>query len=149
MEGLGWTIDRTAGLVTVRGMGVFDLPFAMSFQEMVRAGGMVRYCKLFDLRLADIRLSNDDLQAMVASTRLFSATTAGPIAVVVGRNPPPLLVDMAVLLKNRIGRRRRLHLFIDEAEARQWLASEEALARLSRELSRRPHLGVASFARVS
>jgi hypothetical protein len=35
-----------------------------------------------------------------------------------------LLLDMAILLKNRVGHRRRLRLFTSEVEARLWLASE-------------------------
>jgi hypothetical protein len=124
MGTLGWKIYRPAGLVIVRGVGVYDLSFATSFRETMRAEGAVGYCKLLDLSRADIQLSSDDLNTMAASTRLAGPTTAGPIAIVVGRMPPPLLVDMAILLKHRIGDRRRLRLFIDETGAREWLASE-------------------------
>ncbi|TAJ97434.1 MAG: hypothetical protein EPO41_03245 [Reyranella sp.] len=124
MGTLGWKIYRPAGLVVVRGVGVFDLSFATAFRETMRAEGAVGYCKLFDLSRADIQLSSDDLNIMAASTRLTGPTIAGPIAILVGRTPPPLLVDMAVLLKHRIGDRRRLRLFTDETDAREWLASE-------------------------
>lgn len=124
MGTLGWTICRPESLVTVRGVGVFDLPFVTSFRQAMRAEGTGGFCKLFDLTRADIQLSSHDLQTMVARSWSCSATTAGPIAIVVGRTPPPLLVDMAVLLKHRIGDCRRLRLFIDETDAREWLASE-------------------------
>lgn len=138
MGTLGWTIHRPEGLAIVRGVGVFDLSFITSFREAMRAQGAVGYCKLFELSRADIQLSSDDLQAIVASTRFTGATTAGPIAIVVGRTPPPLLVDMAILLKHRIGDRRRLRLFTDERDAREWLSFEGPITGLSNELFRLP-----------
>lgn len=138
MGALGWTINRTEGLVTVRGMGVYDLSFAMSLGTAMWAEGAVGYCKLLDLSTADIRLSSEDLQTMVASTRLAGATTAGPIAIVLGHDPDPLLLDMAVLLKSRIGNCRRLRVFTDEWTAREWLSSEARIVYLSSKLSRLP-----------
>ena len=124
MSALNWTIHRTQGLVVIRGVGVFDLPFMASFREAMRAEGAAGYCKLFDLSRADIQLSRDDLEIMAARTRLADALRSGPIAIMLGHNPPPLLVDMAILLMNRIGKRRRLRLFTNESEARLWLSSE-------------------------
>ena len=135
MAALGWRISEPERLVAVRGVGLFDFAFISSFREAMRAhGAAVGYRKLFDLSRADIDLSNEDMQTMVASTRLTAAMTAGPIAIVLGRTPPPLLVDMAVLLKDRIGSRRRLRLFTDETLARQWLFSEVVTARPSDEV---------------
>ncbi|WP_295140398.1 hypothetical protein [uncultured Reyranella sp.] len=148
MGKLGWTIDREEGLVTVRGAGVYDLAFATSLRLAMWAEGTVGYRKLLDLSRADIRLTSEDLETMVASTRSAGATIAGPIAIVLGQDPDPLLLDMAVLLKSRIGNRRRLRVFTEEAAARHWLSSEAGIAELSGALSRRPHLGVANFARV-
>lgn len=105
------------------------------------AEGAVGYGKLLDLSRADIRLSSDDLQTMVATTRLAGATTAGPIAIFLGEDPDPVLLDMAVLLKSRIGNRRRLRVFTDEWTARQWLSAEARIAYLSNELSRLPLKG--------
>jgi len=124
MGTLGWKIYRPAGLVIVSGVGVYDLSFATSFRETMRAEGTVGYCKLFDLSRADIQLSSDDLQTMVAQTRLPDPVKSGPIAIILGHEPPPLLVDMAILMKTRLGNRRRLRLFTDEAEARRWLSTE-------------------------
>lgn len=112
------------------------------------AEGSVGYRKLLDLSRADIRLTSEDLETMVASTRSAGATIAGPIAIVLGQDPDPLLLDMAVLLKSRIGNRRRLRVFTEEAAARHWLSSESGIAELSGALSRLPHLGVANFARL-
>lgn len=138
MGTLGWTINRGEGLVTVRGVGVYDLAFVNSLRTAMWAEGALGYRKLLDLSRADIRLSSDDLQTMVAGTFLAGPTIAGPIAIYLGRAPDPLMVDMAVLLKSRIGNRRRLRVFTDEWEARQWLSSEARIAYLSRELSRLP-----------
>jgi hypothetical protein len=141
MGKLSWTIDRTEHLVTIRGTGVYDLSFVMALGSAMWAEGAVGYGKLLDLSRADIRLSSDDLQTMVATTRLAGATTAGPIAIFLGEDPDPVLLDMAVLLKSRIGNRRRLRVFTDEWTARQWLSAEARIAYLSNELSRLPLKG--------
>ncbi|MFN4017772.1 MAG: hypothetical protein ACK4JB_20695 [Reyranella sp.] len=138
MATLGWTIDRAKRLVTVRGVGVYDLSFAMALAAAMSAERTVEYCKLLDLSRADIRLSDDDLQTMVANTCLAGATTAGPVAVVLGSEPDPLLLDMAVLLKNRIGNHRRFRVFTDEWTARRWLSAEARIVYLSSALSRLP-----------
>lgn len=135
MGALGWTIHRPEQLVVIRGIGVFDIYFATAFREAMRAQGAAGFCKLFDLSRADIHLSDQDLQAMVASTRLRGPIQSGPIAIYLGRTPPPLLVDMAILLKDRIGHRRRVRLFTDERLARQWLATEGPVVNPPHELS--------------
>lgn len=147
MGTLGWTIYRAEGLVVVRGVGLFDLSFITSFDETMRAKGTAGFCKLFDLHRADIRLSRDDLQAIVARVRSCSATTKGPIAIMVGRTPPPLLVDMAVLLKHRIGDSCRLRLFTEETDAREWLSAEGAATGLSGKPFRFPFVAVVNDSR--
>jgi hypothetical protein len=138
MGRLGWTIDRAEGLVTVRGVGVYDLAFVTTLRTAMWAEGTVGYCKLLDLSRADIRLSRDDIQTIVAGTRLASPTTAGPIAILLGRDPAPLLLDMAVLLKSRVGNRRRLRVFTDEAAARRWLSAEAGTGNSSGRISQLP-----------
>jgi hypothetical protein len=135
MDALSWTIDRKAHLVTIRGIGVFDLPFIKSFRDEMWREGAVGLCKLIDLSRADIQLSESDFQQIATTIRTGRANNKGPIAIVVGKTPPPLLVDMAVLLKNRISLRRRLRLFADEADAREWLASEAKVMALAGSLS--------------
>ncbi|WP_428679681.1 hypothetical protein [Reyranella sp.] len=124
MGALAWTIYRPEHMVVIRGFGVFDISFATAFRETMRAEGAAGFCKLFDLSRAHIHLSNLDIQTMVASTRLRGPIQSGPIAICLGKTPPPLLVDMAILLKERIGHRRRMRLFTDESLARRWLAAE-------------------------
>jgi hypothetical protein len=147
MGTLGWTIYLAEGLVTVRGMGLFDLSFISSFDATMRAKGTVGFCKLFNLHRANIQLSSDDLAIMVARVRSYGATTEGPIAIVVGRTPPPLLVDMAVLLKHRIGDSRRLRLFTEETDARAWLSSEGPITGLSSKPFRFPFMAVVNDSR--
>jgi hypothetical protein len=120
----------------------------MSFEETMWAKGTGGFCKLFDLHRADIQLSSDDLQAMVARARSYSATTEGPIAIVVGRTPPPLLVDMAVLLKHRIGDSRRLRLFTEETDAREWLSAEGPITGLFSKPFRFPFMAVVNDSRA-
>lgn len=124
MGALRWTIYRPEQLVVISGVGVFDIYFATAFREAMRAEGAAGFCKLFDLSRVDIDLSDQDMQSMVASTRLRGPIQSGPIAMYLGRTPPPLLVDMAIILRDRIGSRRRIRLFTDEFAARQWLLSE-------------------------
>jgi len=122
MAALGWSIHGQDRLVVASGVGVFDLPFLLSFRKAVHAAGAAGYSKLFDLRQADIQLSDDDLQVIGTLTRRGDPAASGPIAILVGRNPPPLMLDMAILLKQRVGSSRVFRLFTDEAGARQWLA---------------------------
>ena len=123
MAALGWSIQRHEKLVVVSGLGVFDLPFFLSYLQAMQAAGAIGSCKFLDLRQADIQLGGDDLAAIGTITRQPSATLPGPVAILVGKNPPPLMLDMAILLKQRIGTSRRFRLFTDEADARRWLAS--------------------------
>lgn len=128
MSALGWEIHREESLVVISGVGVFDVPFLLSYRRAMLAEGVVTYRKLFDLHQSDIQLSANDLQEVAENARNSNASTSGPIAIVMGKEPPALLLDMAILLKHRMGASRRLRLFTDEAEARQWLASEPILA---------------------
>lgn len=130
MGTLGWKIFRLEGLVVVRGKGVLDLAFITSFRAAMRAEGAVEYCKLFDVSRAHIQLC-EDREVMAASSRPVSGKIHGPIAIVLGQTPSHLQVDMAVLLKSRLGNRRRLRLFKDESVARAWLFSEEIIFTLS------------------
>ena len=122
MAVLGWSILKHEKLVVVSGLGVFDFPFLLSYLKATQAAGAVGYCKLLDLRQADIQLSGDDLQAIGTLSRNNDPAASGPVAILVGKNPPPLMLDMAILLKQRVGTSRRFRLFTDEAEARRWLA---------------------------
>ena len=122
MAALGWSILKHEKLVALSGLGVFDFPFLLSYLKATQAAGAVGYCKLLDLRQADIQLSGDDLQAIGTLTRNNDPAASGPVASLVGKNRPPLRLDMAILLKQRVGTSRRFRLFTDEAEARRWLA---------------------------
>lgn len=128
MAALGWSIQKQDSLVVVSGVGVFDMAFLESYLKATQAAGAVGYCKLLDLRQADIQLSGEDLQAIGALTRNNDPAASGPVAILVGKNPPPLMLDMAILLKQRVGTSRRFRLFTDEPEARQWLAAISARA---------------------
>lgn len=122
MPTLGCSIDSFERLVVVSGIGVFDLRFYISYVSRLRTQGAAGYCKLLDLRQADIRLSPEDFAAICTFTRKGDGATAGPTAMVIGENPPHLLLDMAILLKQRIGTARRFKLFTNKAEASRWLA---------------------------
>ncbi|WP_425066370.1 hypothetical protein [Reyranella sp.] len=123
MGALGWEIHEPDGLVVVSGVGLFDLSFIRAYRQAMQTEGAAHYRKLFDLHRSDIVLAPDDLRLISEDAR-NNAPTAGPIAIVMGRTPPPLLVDMAILLKDRMSASRRFRLFTEEAEARRWLAGE-------------------------
>lgn len=116
-----WEFLNAAKLVVVRGIGVIDLEFLASFRAEKCARGAIGYRALFDLSRAAIQLSDSDLQTLVARARLTDPELAGPVALVLGRTPPPLLLDMAVLMKLRLGNRRRIRLFTENEDAKQWL----------------------------
>ena len=125
MAALGWKIFKPEALVVVQGVGVLDRSFLTSFREAMRAEGAVGFCKLFDLSKADIQLC-DGMDSLPAIPRLSTAIP-GSIAIVLGKHPSASLVDAAVLLKQRTGKRRRLRVFTDEADAKEWLSSETRL----------------------
>ena len=123
MGALGWEIHEPDGLVVVSGVGLFDLSFIRAYRQAMQTEGAAHYRKLFDLHRSDIVLGPDDLKLISEGAR-NNAPAAGPIAILMGRTPPPLLVDMAILLKDRMSASRRFRLFTEETEARRWLASE-------------------------
>lgn len=123
MGSLAWTLYRTESLVVVSGVGVCDLAFITAFRKAMRAEGAVGFCKLFDVSRVHIQLCADR-NSTEAIPPQVDGTTHGPIAIILGMDPPPLLLDTAVLLAARMGHRRRLRLFTDERLARQWLAEE-------------------------
>ena len=88
MAVLGWSILKHEKLVVVSGLGVFDFPFLLSYLKATQATGAVGYRKLLDLRQADIQLSRDDLRAIGTLTRNNDPTASGPVAILVGKNPP-------------------------------------------------------------
>lgn len=123
MGALSWEIQRADSLVVVSGVGVFDFNFFADYRKAMQAENASHYRKLLDLRRTDIVLSPHDLDRISAEAQ-FDRLTAGPVAIIMGKTPPPLLVDMATLLQHRMGRSRRMRLFTDDDQARKWLASE-------------------------
>lgn len=102
-------------------LGVFDFPFIVSYRNAMLAEGAAAYGKLLDLRRTDIVLSPHDLDRISDDPR-FNRLTTGSIAIMIGRPPPPMLIDMAMLLQHRMGNSRRICIFVYEEEARRWLA---------------------------
>lgn len=125
---LEWSIRKRARFVVVSGTGAFDPSFLYAYLAAMRDAGAAGYRKFVDLRRADIRFSIDDFRAIGARlARLDDARAGdapGPIAILVGLHPPDLLLDMALLLKQHVGLYRRLRIFTQEEEAREWLDSQ-------------------------
>lgn len=125
---IGWSIQKHARLVVVKGAGIFDSAFLARYLAAMRDGGAMGYRKFFDLRRADIKFSADDFQALGSRLATNDANAnagvvPGPIAILLGADPPPLLLDMAILLKQHVGSWRELRIFIREDEATRWLDS--------------------------
>lgn len=123
---LRWSIQAYAKLVVVNGTGILDLSFMAEYLAAMREAGTTRYRKFFDLRRADIRFSADDLRTLgsqLSASPIDADAAPGPIAILIGPNPSPLLLDMAILLKQHVGSARVIRIFTHERDATDWLDS--------------------------
>ena len=107
-------------LCAVRGSGsVTRAEIEDYLAETIREGAK-GYAKLIDLRAATLELDHDDLETVAQDLVQYGwGERAGPVAMVVAT---PLTLDMAVLLKQRVGD-RPFRIFTDIASATDWLAS--------------------------
>jgi hypothetical protein len=84
--------------------------------------GFQDYAKLIDMTTGALSLDAEDGWAVAASlTRYFRSGPSGPIAIVVA---DAVNLDMAVLLKQRIGN-RPFRIFTNATAARSWLEDQE------------------------
>lgn len=122
-----WTIDHATRLVSGTVDGHIDLPSLESYVEGVTAAGGKSYPKLFDLRAAEVALTDDDIAVMAqAVTRLAERGTIGPVAIVA---TDALSIRLAELFDDQTRLRRPCEIFADPAEARWWLAMNEMFTR--------------------
>lgn len=115
---LDWTRGDAFGILTVVGQGdITRLDIENYLQATVREGTKA-HAKLVDITVGNLALDRDDLES-VARTLLDYGLGggAGPVAMVV---QGALNIDMAVLLKQRVGA-RPFRIFTDPREARGWL----------------------------
>lgn len=137
---LGWTRSDEFGIVTVVGQGDVSRQDIEGYLAASEREG-TRFCgKLVDASVGNLSLDRDDLISVARTLVDYSEEVdAGPVALVV---QGALNIDMAVLLKQRVGA-RPFRIFTDALDARDWLMT--AVPALP--LPARPLLQLASAAR--
>jgi hypothetical protein len=120
---LGWTRSDQFGILTVVGEGDITRQDVEAYLQATEREGTKGHAKLVDLTAANLVLDRADLEA-VADTllRYGSDGEAGPVAMVV---QGVLNIDMAVMLKQRVGS-RPFRVFADALQARGWLMTSRA-----------------------
>jgi hypothetical protein len=115
---LGWTRGDEFGILTVVGEGDISRQDIENYLQATMQEGTKAHAKIVDITAGNLALDRDDLES-VAQTLLEygSGGGAGPVGMVVRG---ALNIDMAVLLKQRVGQ-RPFRIFTDPLEARSWL----------------------------
>ncbi len=115
---LDWTRSDEFGILTVVGEGDIMRQDIENYLLATVREGTKAHAKLVDITVGTLALDRDDLES-VAQTLLEYGLGggAGPVAMVV---QGALNIDMAVLLKQRVGQ-RPFRIFTDPLDARSWL----------------------------
>jgi hypothetical protein len=115
---LGWTRADDFGILTVTGQGDISRRDIEDYLSATVREGTKSNAKLVDITAGTLTLDRDDLEAVARLLLQYgSHGTAGPVAMVVHG---ALNIDMAVLLKQRVGQ-RPFRIFTNPLEARGWL----------------------------
>lgn len=115
---LGWTRNDEFGILTVVGQGDITRRDIEDYLNATVREGTKSHAKLVDVTVGNLSLTRDDLES-VARTLLDYGLSgrAGAVAIVVRG---VLNIDMAVLLKQRVGP-RPFRIFTDPLDAHGWL----------------------------
>lgn len=115
---LRWMRSDEFGILTVVGQGDVRRGDIEDYLSATIREGTRSDAKLVDLTVGHLNLDRDDLQSLARTLVDYGVGgAAGPVAMVV---QGALNIDMAVLLKQRIGS-RPFRVFTDPLEARGWL----------------------------
>lgn len=115
---LRWVRSDEFGILTVVGQGEIGRQDIEDYLRATVREGTKAHAKLVDLTVANLALDRDDLQWVAdALVEYGRGGAAGPVAMVV---LGALNIDMAVLLKQRVGA-RPFRVFTDPLQARGWL----------------------------
>jgi hypothetical protein len=116
---LNWTVLTDQHLVVVKGHGRVTREDIDEYLAATIRSGAKAYAKLIEIgATSTLDLSADDLDHVVQSQVDYARDGGvGPVAIVVHS---PLNLDMAMLLKQRIGN-RPYSIFVSTAEAIVWL----------------------------
>ncbi len=99
MGALGWEISKSQGLVVIRGVGLFNLSFMTSFSRPCVPRSR-RVLQALRLEVAQTFSSAATTSRPAVPHPLADPLESGPIAIMLGSQPSPLLIDMQVLLEN-------------------------------------------------
>jgi hypothetical protein len=117
---LNWSNLPQSRLCVVTGDGAVTRADIEAYLAGTIRDGVKGFAKLVDIMACTLSLSVDDLERVAESLVQYGwGEQAGPVAMVVGT---PLNLDMAVLLKQRVGD-RPFRIFTSQVAARAWLAS--------------------------
>lgn len=115
---LGWTRSDGFGILTVVGQGDVSRRDIEDYLNATVREGTKAHAKLVDVTAANLNLDRDDLESVARTLLEYGVGGgAGPVALVV---QGALNIDMAVLLKQRVGP-RPFRIFTNPLDARGWL----------------------------
>lgn len=115
---LGWTRSDEFGILTVVGQGDVGRRDIEDYLNATVREGTKAHAKLVDITASNLNLDRDDLESVARTLLEYGVGGgAGPVAMVV---QGALNIDMAVLLKQRVGP-RPFRIFTDPLDARGWL----------------------------
>lgn len=141
---LGWTRGDAFGILTVIGEGDITRQDIEKYLQATVQEGTKAQAKLVDITGGTLALDRDDLESVARMLLEYgSGGGAGPVAMVV---QGALNIDMAVLLKQRVGQ-RPFRIFTDPLEARSWLLMSVRPVALTPQRAERVSYQVASAAR--
>ena len=113
-----WMRSDEFGILTVVGQGDIGRQDIEDYLGATVREGTKPHAKLVDLTVGNLSLDRDDLESVARTLVEYGVGgEAGPVAMVV---LGALNIDMAVLLKQRVGS-RPFRVFTDPLEARGWL----------------------------
>lgn len=115
---LRWMRSDEFGILTVVGQGDIGRQDIEDYLNATVREGTKPHAKLVDLTVGNLILDRDDLESVARTVVEYGVGgEAGPVAMVV---LGALNIDMAVLLKQRVGA-RPFRVFTDPLDARGWL----------------------------
>src|SRR5262245_12522166 len=115
---LSWSTLPDSRLCIVSGEGTVTRSDIDAYLAGTIARGVKAYAKLVDISACTLALDADDLETVARRLREYGrGDRPGPVAMVVGS---ALTLDMAVLLKQRVGD-RPFRIFTGIGAARSWL----------------------------
>ena len=120
---LRWMRSDEFGILTVVGQGDIGRQDIEDYLSATVREGTKAHAKLVDLTVGTLSLDRDDLESVARTVVEYGVGgDAGPVAMVV---LGALNIDMAVLLKQRVGS-RPFRVFTDPLQARGWLMTFRA-----------------------